>query len=526
MQRTNKCSSQLILAVLLAGVMAQAQTDATQEQKPAVVSGVVTNSLTGEPLAHAHVRLDLFTQQKGSRYGAITAVDGRFAIKAIAAGHYQLTVERRGFGALAGEEENRKNLDLKAGEQITDLVLRMVPDAVISGRVLDANGVPMEQVAVEAVAGRTYSTLTDDRGEFRIGGLRPGRYLVKAMSDPPPLPPEVRTDGTVAVNYGLTYYPSSPTARSAVPVQAQAGQETGRIEIKLLRAPILHLSGILSNAPKSANLSVTLDSGNRQRTYPVGADLKFVVWRRPPGHYQLFAQLLDRNGALRTAPVEINLTTSSIEGINLIFTKLFELNGRVQIEGGAPIEAHGDGGLPTLELQPLGSMRDVDQEETLPLDGSFTMTDVSPGRYHVLLQNMAPNLYVKSVSLGETEFPGVIVDLRSGAAGAKLVVLLGTDGAGITGVVRDPKGPVAGSEVALFFDDEYGFDQAGAATTGVDGTYAFHGIAPGKYRVLAYDSKNAGRTWSSDSLALYDSVTERIEVSSGDKVAQDLKLLR
>jgi hypothetical protein len=104
--------------------------------------------------------------------------------------------------------------------------------------------------------------------------------------------------------------------------------------------------------------------------------------------------------------------------------------------------------------------------------------------------------------------------------------LLGTDGAQITGVVRDTKGPAAAAQVALFFDDEYGVGQAGTATTGADGSYAFHGIAPGKYRIIAYDPKNSGQVWSSDSLALYDGVTERIDVSAGDKVAQDLKLLR
>jgi hypothetical protein len=524
-KRRNKSYWTWLAAFALAGTLLRAQTN-TPEPKPASLSGIVTNSLTGEPLAHAHVRLDLFTQQKGSRYGAMTTADGRFSIKAIAPGHYQMTADRRGYQPVSGQDTTNQNIELKAGEEVTDLVIRLTPDAVISGRVVNEKGLPMDGIEVEAVAGHRQSVVTNDRGEFRIGALREGRYLVKAQAMQAPLPQEIRTDGTTAVNYGPTYYPSSPEAKSAVPVSTQAGQESSGIEIKLVPGPVLHLSGTVSGVRGADNIGIKLDSGDRQRGYRVEPDMHFTIWRVPPGHYQLFAEGYDNaaGGQIRSAPVELNLTTTSIDGLRLDLMRPFELAGRAQIEAGAAITAH-EGTLPSLWLQPLGTIQNGDQDQEIDREGRFKITDVFPGRYHVLVTDTPDNFYVKSITLGGTEFADGILDLRHGSSGRPLTVVLGKDGAQISGVVRDAKGPAGSARVALFFDDEFGFDLVDSATTQADGGYVLHGIAPGRYRILAYSLRNAGGAWSSDSLALYESVTEKIDVSAGDKVTQDLKLL-
>jgi hypothetical protein len=121
MTRRNKFVSGLLLAFSLACVAAPAQTDSSAEQQPASVSGVVSNSLTGEPLAHARVVLANDTEAQACsepdstcRY-AISAADGSFSIRAIAPGKYQIVVERRGYGPLADEQENRKEPGAQAG---------------------------------------------------------------------------------------------------------------------------------------------------------------------------------------------------------------------------------------------------------------------------------------------------------------------------------------------------------------------------------------------------------------------------
>jgi uncharacterized GH25 family protein len=518
-------SGALPLLLLLASAPAAAQGDSPDDHKPASFSGAVTNSVTGAPLPHAHVRLS----QRGSNtrvYGAMTDEQGRFSITAVELGTYAATAEHRGYSPVSGSWPNGsdrepKELTLKAGEEVKDFALQLVPYAVISGRVVDANGVPVDKATVGAINGvPSHSAETDDRGQFRIGGLSSGRYLIKALIGGR-MPPEVRTDGTVEINYAPTYHPGSPTAESAQPVQARAGEETSGIEIKLLPAPVLHVSGTVATVGKAKSLDVFLDSTHR---YEVGPDMEFTMWRVPPGQHQIIAfshEMRDR--AMHSAPAFINLTSTSIEGIHLVPYPAFELPVQIELDDAAATKKKDKP--PSVELQLIGSLRHDDPDTDTNPDGSLEVSDIFPGRYRVTLDENSQDFYVKSVRLGGKEFDDGIVDLRSGPQKGPLIVQLASDGAEITGVVRDQKGPVAGAEVELLYDDEFGFDTAATADTQPDGSYAFHQIAPGKYKIFACDPKQAGNQWTRESLALYLAGTERIEAGEADKITQDLKFL-
>ncbi|HWX53303.1 MAG TPA: carboxypeptidase-like regulatory domain-containing protein [Verrucomicrobiae bacterium] len=537
MKRQNKLWLYLFLAVLLPRAMGQVRANSLQEEKPANVSGIVINSLTGEPLAHAHVSFDTFAQTKGSRYGAVSNASGQFSIAGMTPGNYHMFAERRGYGDMLDVEANGAGaaLQLKSGENVKNIVVRLVPDAVISGRVVDAKGAPMEHIDVTAVGGvQPYHAQTDDRGEFRLGGVRAGRYFVRALTFPPPLPPEVRSDGTSEINYGPTYYPNSPDAKSAALVQPRAGQETSGIEIKLVPSPVLSVSGTASgfSLKENAQFTVELRGAHMRTEARVGADQKFIFWRVPRGHYQLFAQYIDFSArkAMRGAPVEIDLIDSSITGIHLDVSASFELSGHIRIEGGAAWSE--ETAAYDMDIQPLGLRINIETPSVTlnRQDGSFKIETLYPGRYRLVMGDLRKGFYIKSVQLEGKEFPNSILDFHGPASGP-LTVELGKDGAEIFGAVQDAKGPVAGMQVALFFDNAYS-DLASTTVSGAEGRYAFYGLAPGKYRILAYDRKKSGGDWSSgqgdwlsDQIALYESVIEKLDVSTGDKVSQDLRLL-
>jgi len=441
-------------------------------------------------------------------------------------------VEHRGYSPLTGLDSESGKLELKAGDKIKDLVLRLTPDAVISGRVLDANGVPAENASVGAIsAGTAQFVSTNDRGEFRIGGLHQGRYLIKALGYQPPLPPEIRTDGSAEINYGLTYYPSTALVKSAVPVQARAGQETGGIDVKLVPLPLLHVSGTVLNLPDDfrQNLSVLLQQhGKPTHGARVRSDMKFTLWRVPPGHYQLFAESFFKGKMLFSAPVEITITNTSVEGLSLALSPPFELTGHVEMEGGGSLD--GLKGRASIKLQPVGGMEHMERDENIAPDGSFKMEELYPGRYYVMGEDLPENLYVKSARVGMAEAHGGILDIPAGSAKGTLEIEIGTNGANVSGIVRDAKGPVSGIGVAMFFDNDAGTDIIDRATTGADGSYKFQGVPPGKYKLLTWDIRSSPNElwtvrWTPDALALYSNVMESIEVSEGDKISQDLKIL-
>lgn len=515
--------------LLLFSMPGAAQDDSTPaENRPASLSGVVTNSVSGEPLGHVHVTISRTQGDIAANYNGLSNADGHFAITNITPGAYLVGVQRRGFqpvdSAVTDEEHPPIRLTFKSGEEIKDFAFRLVPDSVIAGRVVDSDGLPMEGVTVQAISNAPMQSIqTDDRGEFRIGGLQAGRYLVKALVEAPPLP-EIRTDGSPVINYGATYYPGARSAKSAATVLVHAGQETGGIEIKMLASSLLGISGRVSSAPRIAKVNLQLHDGITQRTFFPQADGKFAIPRVLPGRYQLFGEYVTDTGVIfRSAPVDIHLTTSSIEGLNLALMPMIELKGQAKLEGDAKIT--GDEGSPSIELEPLGLISEAGDSDSIDDQGKFKLLDLWPLRYHVLAQNVAKGIYVKSFRLNDREFPDGILDLRSGPAKGVLTVELGADGAEISGIVRDEKGAAVHSKIALFFDDELGSAQAGETTAHSDGTYTLSGLAPGKYKILAYHPGSAGDVWTDDVLALYSSVIEKIEVRAGDKISQDLKAL-
>jgi len=82
------------------------------------------------------------------------------------------------------------NFPVREGQSIKDARLEMAPTGTITGQVLDADGQPMGHVSVMALEplmqnGRRYLAImeaghTDERGEYRLFWLSPGRYYVAA----------------------------------------------------------------------------------------------------------------------------------------------------------------------------------------------------------------------------------------------------------------------------------------------------------------------------------------------------------
>src|SRR5262249_25046502 len=135
----------------------------------------------------------------------------RFLVKDVPAGRYQFFAMRAGFVEQhyqPGGAEGEALLSLKPGEKVTDVLFRMTVAAVISGRITNEDGEPMIAVRVVAMRRPTEEEMeeqgpftsrkpapapvatgrTDDRGQYRIFGLKPGEYYIRASDafDPDP----------------------------------------------------------------------------------------------------------------------------------------------------------------------------------------------------------------------------------------------------------------------------------------------------------------------------------------------------
>src|ERR1035438_1534503 len=221
----------IILAVLLP---ASAQ---TPPAKSSSISGAVVKEPGSEPLKKVLVQIIAETQ--GESYTASTDGDGHFRVEKVAPNPYRIFVERTGFTGVNGRgaQSDVNVLTVQSGQSVEDLLFRMLPTAVISGRVIDEDGDPISGVRVlvqrkkpgKAAREGAGMAATNDLGEYRIAGLFPGQYWIVAMP-----PPDFRdyekqetaaTAGRNDTRYVTTYYPATYDASQATSVAAKAADE-------------------------------------------------------------------------------------------------------------------------------------------------------------------------------------------------------------------------------------------------------------------------------------------------------------
>jgi hypothetical protein len=125
----------------------------------------------------------------------------------------------------------------------TSVDINMPRAAIITGEVSDDQGNLRAGLSVTAIrkvdtGGTEVSprtpAVTNDRGEFRVGGLLPGEYVVLVS------PPTERTPGGAVMP---TYFPGVTELRAATTVPVAAGQTVTGIFVTMQSAPAFEITG-------------------------------------------------------------------------------------------------------------------------------------------------------------------------------------------------------------------------------------------------------------------------------------------
>jgi hypothetical protein len=520
--------------------MAQTQPPKADE-KAASVAGEVRNSVSGMPVERAHVSLRRYVNGGYDKYGALTNAEGKFSITGIAAAGYQVTLDRVGY--VAPLEVTRTMVNLRPDEKKDNLKLKLIPVGTISGRVLDAGGQPVDAISVEAVqGGRTQrSAMTDDRGQYRIGGLSPGRYRVRAVPQALPVPPEIRTDGTTEVNDAATYHPGAVEEKGATRVLVGPASDVTGIDIRMVQVPIIHLAGKVTGQPDGVKgvfvQVVQANGGQGGQGAQVKPDGTFEVWRPNPGKYSLRAMYNSSGQILGSGAAEVEVGDSDIDNIVLTLLAPEDLRGQLEFDdemakqgptvrqtttsrgGSQSTQAPPPRAPRRIEFRELNGVGQWKQTEASE-DGAFTIPKVTPGRYRV----SAPGYlaYVKSIRLGETASEGPVVNLCQGWGGAAVKVTLSSAFGEIAGTVQDDKGPAAGARVAVWDTLSLGITMG--AVSQADGTYSIKSVAPGTYKLLVLDESETHTLTSEPGADDFDERAETVEVRPKETVTRDLKV--
>ncbi|MGB9604930.1 MAG: carboxypeptidase regulatory-like domain-containing protein, partial [Bryobacteraceae bacterium] len=435
---------------------------------------------------------------------ALSDSRGRFSFTGLAAGAYLLSAQRAGYlRARYGQRrwDGAGSPVVLSAEAQFFAEIRLHRPGVITGQILDENGLGMAGQAVYAYrAGErplkiAAAAVSDDRGVYRLTGLQPGNYYVRTG-------PRQLEDGR-----GLlpTFFGQTPSVAAARVVEAGLDRETSGVDIEPLPGRLARLAGRVTAGPAT----VALFSETGKREYQAGPDGGFVFDELAPGPYQLLAVTTHR--PLRAAWERLMVGEGGAE-VTLELAPLASL--RVECEGKSGLRVEAERTMVFLLRQ------EPPEDNPLHVRGGQTIS-LLPGVYRVAVS--APlDYYVAYVRWPRTSVGPAVFEAPPGAV-LELAVVLDKRPAAITGRVVDVDGkPVAGAPVFLLaLDPEQQRLMEGTRSARSDhrGEYRFHGLAPGRYRLLS--SFEIERPSESDWAV---AETSTVSVEEGQTARLDLKL--
>jgi len=543
----------LVLAMLaprgLSQTPSEANTPRIPEKDLCSVTGLVVHAATGLPLKRASV----FMNQGGGsteapHYEAHSDEAGRFSIERIVPGRYNLIVIRRGYVSQSyGQSVSGGSgsiLTLAPGEKMPDLLFRMVPWSVISGRITDEEGEPLPGVEVFAMRGsfrngkRSFMEMeraeTNDLGEYRIWDLQKGHYVIRAeyRGSWSSGPAKVTLPGSdVPAGYAPIFYPRTPDVTRAVSLDVGVGQDMPGVDFIFLPSRAVRIRGHVFDGMlgrPASGVSVLLhridpqafsfSSSGVSSQGPGGAfELRAMV----AGSYEVVARLRTE-GEVRSGHRRIEVGNTDVDGVDLTILHGVDIRGRVIVEKA------GDFDLSQLRVRLSPEDQPIfGPPAAVKHDGTFLINEVADGMYQVQVLGRPDGTFLKSVrAAGQDVLAGISID--SGAFKAPLEIVLSGAGAVVDGVVADQESlPVAGATVVLIPREEAlqrdQFEKR--VTTDQHGKFVVRDVRPGAYRAFAWREVEYGEWNDPDFMKPIEDKGVPVSAEENGHVTVELKVL-
>ena len=503
------------------------------------VAGVVLSKTDSRPLAGARVVLR-DVRNPGRFESVVTAEDGKFAFVDVPAGKYGLEGAKRAFntGFYDQHDEFSTAIVTGAGFDTENLVLKLAPQAVIAGRVVDEAGEPVRHASVSLYAEnrlegierieRTGEAQTDDLGAYEFSSLMPRTYFLSVQARPwyavhlPSTAEGSGTDGQAAITtdhsldvaYPLTYYSDATDADSATPVPIGGGERL-QIDFRLNPVPALRMRFKVPGDNKQGFAFPQFEQSSFDGTSWVqhdGANMispgVVEITGIPAGRYNVRFQGSAAGEGLRMNDVEVSKDGEQIDATAA--EPLGTVKISVQIAG-EPTPAGVSVGLRS-KVRTISAWKRLDEK------GQAELEHVQAGRYQVMIGGARKPYFVSRISAEGAEVVGHTVVVGAGSTPSILVTAVGGS-VEVQGIAKRGDKPIAGAMVVLVpANPEGNRDLFRRDQSDQDGTFTLRNVVPGSYTVVAIEG-GWDLNWSEPGIiAVYAKHGQTIDIGSDKPV--------
>jgi protocatechuate 3,4-dioxygenase beta subunit len=498
------------LVVLLLPSLAESQTT-TQKQSPSTISGTVT--IKGKRAAGVTVglRRSEMSNPFDATARATTDQDGKYRLTNVAMGSYDVMASLPAY-VMADPASSARRVVIGEGENVEDINFDLVRGGVITGKITDADGRPVIQHQVNLYRANSWeqqqgaqqrppifpasSSNTDDRGIYRMFGVRPGRYKVAVG----------RGDDTFSNpslfsrwSYKQIFYPDATDQAKATIIDVTEGSEATNVDITLGRpVQTFTASGRVVDGEKGTPVPNVRFSLNRvvSENYPFFGNFttsnslgEFVVDGLMPGKYS-FLFIPEPNDELRPEAMPFDVLDQDVTGLIIKMARGETISGVVVLEGEnrkaqarlaqAEIRAFvsNPGGPPVIRSasSPVSS------------DGGFRLAGLAPGIASFYLVDSRTRMRIEGVAILRIERDGVIqargIEIKEGEhiSGVRIVVSYGE--ATLRGTINVQNGTVPpGSHFTVRASRPGEPTPPNSAIADARGSFVIEGLAPGAFEL-------------------------------------------
>lgn len=521
--RFNLHAAGWVLLLLSLGAAGQTPTPTPQPAETPAAAGAITGRVvneSGQAVPNATVVAQVVGAAVPGR-SAIADREGNFKITGLEPVSYNVYAQMPSYvNAPRDPDSPQSSQAVSVGDSVTIVLIK---GGVITGTVTNLAGEPIINIGVRAqmvrdgngralpgaASGRTGTT--DDRGVYRIYGLRAGSYVVLAGG-----PSDFSRNAINAFALDVPTYAASSNRENAAEVSVRTGEEATNVDIRYRAERGRIISGVVSGPEtENAGVDVILTSVSentpprdmstfQQRTHD------FAFAGLPDGNYLVTARTINqaRDFGLSESRA-ITLSGADVTGIDLIPRTMGSVAGRVVLEETKAPECtqktrpafkdmfisawHNDNQAAKNQPQfvwAYGAPVHPDEQ------GNVVIKNLAAGQYYFAARIPTPSWYLQSVSLTPVK-PGKAVDasrvwtsVRLGERVSGLTVTLAQGAATLLGQLVLAEGETRPENVLVLLvpaESERANDILRYYNTPVlvDGKITFNNLAPGRYWVLA-----------------------------------------